>query len=104
MLACNFLTVIISFNGCVLQHTDKKHHKLWVEIVPIRLGDLYRGMELGASLTIIKELNNGCELEVAKVIIEEQGHSGMSFGLVCSMIQGLCDRGIEFTNYVRADF
>jgi hypothetical protein len=80
---------------------DEKHHEEWERCVPIRLGDLYRGMELGATLDIVKELNAGCELDVAKGIIEGQGHSGMSFGLVCSMVKAFCDRGNEFFNYVR---
>ena len=80
---------------------DEKYLELWNKIVPIRLRDLYKGFELGASLDIIKELNNDCELDKAKGIIEEQGHSGMSFGLVCSMINELCDRGSEFTTYAR---
>lgn len=81
---------------------DEKYHETWERCVPIRLGDLYRGMELGATLDIVKELNAGCELEVAKNIIEGQGHSGMSFGLVCSMVKSFCDRGKEFFNYVRS--
>lgn len=81
---------------------DKKHHELWANIVPVRLKDLYKGFELGACLDIIKELNAGCELDKAKAIIEEQGHSGMSFGLVCSMIKEFCDRGTEFVSYARA--
>lgn len=80
----------------------EKYHETWGECVPIRLGDLYRGMELGATLEIVKELNTGCELETAKTIIEGQGHSGMSFGLVCSMVKSFCDRGEEFVNYVRS--
>lgn len=81
---------------------DEKHHEKWERCVPIRLGDLYRGMELGATLDIVKELNAGCGLETAKTIIEEQGHSGMSFSLVCSMVKSFCDRGEEFVNYVRS--
>lgn len=80
---------------------DEKYHELWSKMVPIRLGDIYNGMELGASLDIVKELNNGCQLEVAKGIIEKQGHSGMSLMLVRSMIKELCDRGIEFVNYTK---
>ncbi len=80
---------------------DEKHLELWNKIVPIRLGDLYKGMELGACLDIVKELNAGCDLDVAKRIIEEQGHSGMSFGLACSMIKEFCDRGEEFVKYAR---
>ena len=67
--------------------------------MPIRLGDLYHGMELKCCLDIVIELNNGCTLDKAKVIIESQGHSGISFGLVCSMVKYFCDRGEEFANY-----
>lgn len=80
---------------------DEKYLETWNKCVPIRLGDLYRGFELGATLDIVKELNAGCELDVAKGIIEGQGHSGMSFGLVCSMVKSFCDRGTEFVSYVR---
>lgn len=81
---------------------DEKHHELWAKIVPVRLGDLYRGMELGACLDIVGQLNKGCELDKAKEMIEEQGHSGMSFRLVCSMVKEFCDRGNEFVKYARA--
>ena len=81
---------------------SEKYHEAWEKCVPIRLGDLYRGMELGATLDIVEELNTGCKLETAKTIIEGQGHSGMSFSLVCSMVKSFCDRGGEFVNYVRS--
>ena len=81
---------------------DEKYHELWAKIVPIRLRDLYKGFELGACLDIVKELNAGCELKTAKTIIEDQGHSGMSFGLVCSMVRSFCDRGAEFASYARS--
>lgn len=80
---------------------DEKYLELWKECVPIRLDDIYQGMELGATLEIVKELNNGCKLEVAKEIIKKQGHSGMSHGLVCSMIKSFCDRGTEFVNFIK---
>ena len=80
----------------------EKYRETWAKCVPIRLSDLYEGMELGATLDIVKELNAGCELEAAKAIIEEQGHSGMSFGLVCSMVKSFCDRGAEFASYARS--
>jgi len=80
----------------------KKYHKTWAKCVPIRLGDLYEGMELKATLDIVKELNAGCKLQTAKEIIEGQGHSGMSFGLVCSMVKSFCDRGAEFASYARS--
>jgi len=79
---------------------DEKYLELWGKCVPIRLSDLYRGMELEMCLDIVKELNSGCTLDKAKNIIEDQGHSGMSFGLVCSMVKSFCDRGEEFKNFV----
>ena len=81
-----------------------KYRETWAKYVPIRLSDLYEGMELGATLDIVKELNAGCELETAKAIIEGQEHSGMSFGLVCSMVKSFCDRGTEFASYVRSQY
>ena len=80
---------------------DSRYHDLWAKCVPIRLEDLYHGFELGCCLDIVKELNSGCEMETAKTIIENQGHSGMSFGLVCSMVKSFCDRGNEFVSFVR---
>lgn len=80
---------------------DEKYHELWAKCVPIRLDDLYRGMELGNCLEIVDQLNKGYEPEKVKPLIENQGHSGTSFGLVCSMVKSFCDRGSEFVSYVR---
>lgn len=79
----------------------EKYREYWAEIVPIRLSDLYQGMELGCCLDIVVELNNGCTLDKAKDIIVNQDHSGMSYSLVCSMVKAFCDRGSEFASYVR---
>jgi len=84
------------------QILDEKYRETWAKCVPVRLGDLYQGMELGMCLDIVKELNNNCSLDEAKVIIESQCHSGMSFGLICSMLKSFCDRGNEFVEYVRS--
>lgn len=73
----------------------------WDKIVPVRLNDLYQGMELGASLDIVKILNNNGTLYEAKEKIESQNHSGMSLGLVCAMVKELSDRGNEFVEYVK---
>lgn len=80
---------------------DEKYREMWAKCVPIRLEDLYQGMELRCCLDIVIELNNGCSLDEAKAIIESQGHSGMSFGLVCSMVKSFCDRGTEFVSFAR---
>lgn len=81
---------------------DEKYHELWAECVPIRLDDLYQGMELGACLEIVEQLNKGESLENVKPLIENQGHSGTSFSLVCSMIISFCDRGEEFVRYMKS--
>lgn len=78
----------------------KKYRSKWNRCVPIRLNDLYRGYELGACLEIVKDLNSRSNFESAKQIIENQGHSGMSYGLVCSMVKSFCDRGNEFVSYL----
>lgn len=80
---------------------DEKYLEFWERCVPIRLSDLYRGFELGACLEIVEKLNGGCDLETAKKIIWDQGHSGMSFGLVKAMVKSFCDRGEEFSNYLK---
>lgn len=80
---------------------DEKYWEKWDECVPIRLDDLYKGMELGDCLEIVKALNDGCDLDTAKKIIHNQDHSGMSFGLVRAMVRAFCDRGNEFVDYVK---
>ena len=76
--------------------------KDWNQIVPIRLGDLYQGMELGNCLDIVKLLNEGGTLDEAREEIYSQGHSGMSFSLVCYMVEEFADgdRGKVFRKYV----
>jgi len=80
--------------------TDDKW-EYWDQIIPIRLNDLYHGMELGYCLDIVKILNNNGTLDEAKEKIESQNNSGMSFGLVCVMVKEFCDRGNEFVEYVK---
>ena len=75
--------------------------EFWDEIVPIRLNGLYQGIELGYCLDIVKILNNNGTFDEAEEEIKKQDHSGMSFGLICSMIKVFCDRGDEFVQYIR---
>ena len=81
---------------------EEKKLKYWGEIVPIRLGDLYRGMELGCTLDIAKSLNNGVDyFQEAKEKLNNQSHSGMSYGLMMSMIKEFCRNGKEFVEYLK---
>lgn len=81
----------------------KKGHKIlaedkwkqWDECVPIRLSDLYHGMELGMCLDIVKTINEE-SLEKAIEVMNSQGHSGMSWGLMKSMVATFSDKGEEF--------
>ena len=52
-------------------------------------------MELGQCLDIIKAVNEDSVVAGIKVM-KNQGHSGMSWGLMKSMIYTFCDRGTEF--------
>jgi len=72
----------------------------WDRCVPVRLGDLYHGMELGCCLDIINILKCG-DLEAAKQELSSQGHSGMSHGLVCGMVAAFYDKGQEFIDYIK---
>ena len=75
--------------------------ELWDKIVPIRLHDLYHGMELGCCLDIIKILNNGGTLDEAKQELENQNHSGTSHSLVCNMVKEFCEKGESLIEYIK---
>lgn len=75
---------------------DEKYWKDWDEIVPIRLNDLYHGMELGCCLEIVKVLNDGRDIFDALELMESQNHSGLSWALVRAMVKHFCDRGSVF--------
>lgn len=67
----------------------------WDRCVPIRLGDLYEGMELGQCLDIIKTVKDN-SIVAGIEVMNNQGHSGMSWGLMKSMIKTFCDDGEKF--------
>jgi len=76
----------------------------WDNIVPIRLRDLYHGMELDNCLEITKLLNEEKNYEKAKEALSNQGHSGMSHSLVLRMISEFSDEGKKFVDYLRGGF
>ena len=75
----------------------------WYAIVPIRLRDIYHGMELDATLEIIKELNKATDsnnhFAEAKSIFKGQDHSGLSYDLICAMLNMFAPNGVEFVKY-----
>lgn len=74
----------------------------WDEIVPIRLDDLYHGMELGFTLTLVKmlDIDNG-SLKEAEKEFYRQGHSGTSAHLMFAMMNEFCIRGQEFVEHLK---
>ena len=87
------------------KYIQPEYLELWDKCVPIRLEDLYQGMELEACIEIIKVLNKSDNFEEvyeeAKQTIDNQGHSGMSFGLVVSMVKSFHKHGQLFLNKVK---
>jgi hypothetical protein len=71
----------------------EKYWKDYEKIVPIRVNDLYRGMELNAFLEIIEEYELNRDLKKCYLLFEKQNHSGMSAGLVASLIYAFHDDG-----------
>lgn len=84
----------------------ESQYQLWDEIVPIRLDDLYHGMELDATLDICKIMREESvcledRVEMAKKAFDNQGHSGMSASLVLGMIKQFCPHGIKVVEKCR---
>lgn len=77
---------------------DHKYWDKWDDCVPFRLNDLYEGMELNCTLEIIKMLNDNRPFDEISKSLDNQGHSGMSYGLMKSMIVKFHDRGKEFVD------
>ena len=79
---------------------DEKYWELWDKCVPIRLDDIYHGMELDCCLEIIQAVNDGKPLREVKTIFYNQGHSGMSASLVASMVKSFHEKGEEVVKYI----
>ena len=75
------------------------HWDKWKECVPIRLNDLYRGMELKCTIDIIECLNEN-NYVLAKERLDDQGHSGMSYSLVKCMVKDFSYKGEDFYRWI----
>lgn len=73
------------------ENLPQDKQELWEQCVPIRLDDLYQGFELTCFKEIFESYKNGDSKEKIKKIMEDQGHSGMSWGLMCSIIHTFLD-------------
>ena len=79
--------------------------KYWDRIVPIRLDDMYRGMELDCWLELIKILNDDKKPKEKRLkkcckLFYKQGHSGMSGFLVLAGLKELHPLGYEVAAYI----
>lgn len=92
---------ILEFNKKAIGVIKDDRLDYWNEIVPIRLNDLYRGMELGCTLEIAEIIADGdISFPKAKEVLNNQGHSGTSYGLMKAMIKTFCINGDEFVEYL----
>lgn len=81
-------------------------YEYWDNIVPVRLRDLYHGMELDATLDLCKimrdeSLDYDERLRKAYDEFMNQGHSGMSGSLVANMLSIFCPNGHDLADAVR---
>lgn len=77
----------------------------WKEIVPVRLSDIYRGMELDQVLTISKIMNDEKinfeeRLKKSYKIFNDCGHSGCSAKLTMAMLREFCPYGNEIADAI----
>ena len=77
----------------------------WDRIVPIRLGDLYHGMELDCTLDLCGIMCDDTvpyddRLRKAYSVFMDQGHSGMSASLVAAMLRRFCPYGTDLADAV----
>lgn len=79
--------------------------EFWDKCVPIRLNDLYQGMELGCTLSIIRVMKDESisldeRLVKAHRVFDSQGHSGMSASLMFSMLCKFCPDGEKLVEHL----
>lgn len=84
----------------------EEHLEYWDEIVPIRLNDLYHGMELDCLLELVAVLNDTSKkelerFEMCRSLFSKQGHSGMSAGLVFMGLTCLHPLGEMLVSYIK---
>ena len=86
----------------------EEHLKFWDEIVPVRLNDLYKGLELDCWLELIEVLNDTSKekserFDICKRLFDKQGHSGMSAELVLKGLDIFHELGKELVLYINKE-
>lgn len=72
------------------ENTVQNVHNSWLA---------YGDTVLDYALDIIKELNNECSFHDVKETLRKQNHSGISYSLVCGIINEFCSKGTGFIQY-----
>lgn len=70
--------------------------KKWKECVEVRASDIYHGTDLDAALILMEKLESGASIEEVKEMFDKQDHSGVSAGIIKSIIFHFSKRGPEF--------
>lgn len=75
-------------------------HEEWKKAVTARAGDLYQGMDVYSAIDVIKILNGPDNLvdslEKAGKLLDDQNHSGASYGMALRMILHFSPNGASF--------
>ena len=80
---------------------EEKIPELWKYCVDVRAHDLYHGNDLENALDIMECLDNGGTIEEANKILDDENHSGTSYGITLSIVLSFSKRGPEFYRAVR---
>ena len=75
----------------------------WKLCVEARTNDLYHGSDLDNAIDVMESIEKGATFDQAYKIIEDAGHSGMSFGMTLSIISTFSKKGVEFYRFVKTE-
>ena len=67
----------------------------WEECIEIRIEDLYNGREIEDALVIMEAHKAGQSIAEISKLIDNQGHSGMSYGMLRSIIKHFYPAGTQ---------
>ena len=80
-----------------------QQEEMWKYCVDVRAHDLYHGNDLENALNIMECLDNGGTIEEANKILDDENHSGTSYGITLSIVLSFSKRGPEFYRAVRGE-
>jgi hypothetical protein len=72
----------------------------WIDLVPMRVSDLYNGCDLEWFIELHLLLSSST-FEHCKMVFETQGHSGMSASIVFQMLEKFTPNGKDFVKFLK---